>query len=73
MIWTLQQGSSPPATSEKIIYTHGPAVPALREALGDVATVVAAGEPIDLGVVLDDLGEHKVERLMVEYFVTAPG
>lgn len=51
---------------EKIVYTRDPAVPALREALGDVATVVAAGEPIDLGVVLDDLGERKVERLMVE-------
>ncbi|MGH3898406.1 MAG: RibD family protein [Pseudonocardiaceae bacterium] len=51
---------------EKIVYTRNPAVPALCEALGDVATVVAAGEPIDLGVVLDDLGGRKVERLMVE-------
>jgi 5-amino-6-(5-phosphoribosylamino)uracil reductase len=51
---------------EKIVYTRDPAVPALREALGDVATVMAAGEPIDLGVVLDDLGQRKVERLMVE-------
>ncbi|MGH3751977.1 MAG: RibD family protein [Pseudonocardiaceae bacterium] len=52
--------------NEKIVYTRDPAVPALREVLGDVATVVAAGEPVDLGVVLDDLGERKVERLMVE-------
>ncbi len=51
---------------EKIVYTRDSAVPTLREALGDVATVVAAGEPVDLGVVLDDLGERKVERLMVE-------
>ncbi|MGH3974611.1 MAG: RibD family protein [Pseudonocardiaceae bacterium] len=51
---------------EKIVYTRDSAVPALREALGDVATVVAAGEPIDLSVMLDDLGERKVERLMIE-------
>jgi 5-amino-6-(5-phosphoribosylamino)uracil reductase len=51
---------------EKIVYARDPAVPALREALGNVATVVAAGEPIDLGTVLDDLGDRKVHRLMVE-------
>ncbi len=51
---------------EKIIYTPDPEVTALREALGDVATVVGAGQPIDLGVVLDDLGERNVRRLMVE-------
>ncbi len=52
--------------SDKLVYTRDPEVPALREALGDVATVVAAGAPVDLGVVLDDLGRRKVERLMVE-------
>lgn len=52
--------------SDKLVYTRDSVVPALREVLGDVATVVAAGEPVDLGVVLDDLGERKVERLMVE-------
>jgi 5-amino-6-(5-phosphoribosylamino)uracil reductase len=52
--------------SEKLVYTRDPAVPAVRETLADVATVVAAGEPIDLGVVLDDLGTRKVERLLVE-------
>jgi 5-amino-6-(5-phosphoribosylamino)uracil reductase len=52
--------------SEKLVYTRDPAVAALREAFGGVATVVGAGEPIDLGVVLDDLAERKVERLMVE-------
>ncbi|MGH3889752.1 MAG: RibD family protein, partial [Pseudonocardiaceae bacterium] len=51
---------------EKIVYTRDLAVPALREALGDAATVVAAGEPVDAGAVLDDLGERKVGRLMVE-------
>ncbi|HEX4101009.1 MAG: dihydrofolate reductase family protein [Pseudonocardiaceae bacterium] len=51
---------------EKIVYAPDPGVPALREALGGVATVVAAGQPIDLGVVLDDLAERGVGRLMVE-------
>jgi 5-amino-6-(5-phosphoribosylamino)uracil reductase len=52
--------------SAKLVYTRDGAVPAVREALADVATVVAAGEPIDLGVVLDDLAARKVKRLMVE-------
>lgn len=52
--------------NQKIVYARSPAAPGLRQALGNTATVVAAGEPIDLGVVLDDLGERKVERLMVE-------
>ncbi len=52
--------------SEKLVYTPEPAVSRLRAVLADVATVVAAGDPVDLGVVLDDLGERKVERLMVE-------
>jgi 5-amino-6-(5-phosphoribosylamino)uracil reductase len=52
--------------SEKLVYARDPAVRACREALGDAATVVAAGDPIDLVAVLDDLGERKVERLMVE-------
>jgi 5-amino-6-(5-phosphoribosylamino)uracil reductase len=52
--------------SEKLVYARDPAARACREALGDAATVVAAGDPIDLVAVLDDLGERKVERLMVE-------
>jgi 5-amino-6-(5-phosphoribosylamino)uracil reductase len=51
---------------EKLVYTRDPAVPALREAVGSVATVVGAGTPIDLRVVLDDLAERKVQRLLVE-------
>jgi 5-amino-6-(5-phosphoribosylamino)uracil reductase len=51
---------------EKIVYTPDPEVTALREVLGDVATVVGAGPSIDLGVVLDDLGARNVRRLMVE-------
>lgn len=52
--------------SEKLVYARDPAVPGLREALGDVAAVVAAGDPIDLAAILDDLAKRKVQRLMVE-------
>ena len=52
--------------SKKLIYTRDPVAPAVREAFTDAATVVAAGEPLELGVVLDDLGARKVRRLMVE-------
>lgn len=52
--------------AEKIVYTCDPSALALREALGDVATVVAAGEPIDLRLVLGDLSEREVKRLMIE-------
>jgi 5-amino-6-(5-phosphoribosylamino)uracil reductase len=52
--------------SEKLVYTREGAVGALRDALGDAGTVVGAGDPVDLGVVLEDLAERKVERLMVE-------
>jgi len=51
---------------DKLVYTRDPAVAALHETFGGVATVVGAGEPIDLDAVLDDLAERKVERLMVE-------
>ena len=52
--------------SDKLVYTCDSVVGVLRKALGDAATVVAAGEPIDLGAMLDDLGQRKIKRLMVE-------
>jgi 5-amino-6-(5-phosphoribosylamino)uracil reductase len=52
--------------SQKLVYTRDPVVPALREALDNAGTVVGAGDPIDLAVVLDDLADRKVVRLMVE-------
>jgi 5-amino-6-(5-phosphoribosylamino)uracil reductase len=52
--------------SEKFVYARDPAVGACREALGDAATVVAAGDPIDLVAMLEDLGKRNVRRLMVE-------
>ncbi len=51
---------------ETLVYTPAPVVAAVRGRLGGVATVVAAGEPLDLDVVLADLGARKVGRLMVE-------
>jgi 5-amino-6-(5-phosphoribosylamino)uracil reductase len=52
--------------SDKLVYARDPAVLAARKAVGDMATVVAAGDPIDLVAVLADLAARKVERLMVE-------
>ena len=52
--------------SEKLVYTRDASVAALRDALGDAVTVVGAGDPIDIAVMLDDLAGRKVERLMVE-------
>lgn len=52
--------------TEKIVYAADPVAETLRTALADVATVVAAGQPLDLRSVLDDLAERSVERLMVE-------
>jgi 5-amino-6-(5-phosphoribosylamino)uracil reductase len=52
--------------SEKLVYTRDSVVSGLRAMLADVATVVAAGDPVDLDAMLDDLGHRKVERLMVE-------
>lgn len=52
--------------NEKLVYTRDSVVTALGMGLGDAGTVVGAGDPIDLGAVLDDLAERKVERLIVE-------
>jgi 5-amino-6-(5-phosphoribosylamino)uracil reductase len=52
--------------TEKLIYTPDATAPAVGDLLGAVAAVLPAGDPIDLGAVLDDLGDRKVGRLMVE-------
>jgi 5-amino-6-(5-phosphoribosylamino)uracil reductase len=51
---------------EKVVYSAAHAVGAARARLGEVATVVDAGDPIDLRQVLSDLHRRGVGRLMVE-------
>ncbi|MFC4534310.1 RibD family protein [Sphaerisporangium dianthi] len=51
---------------EKIVYAAGPGAKRVRETLSGVATVVDAGDPLDLPGVLADLSARGVRRLMVE-------
>ncbi|GAA3159205.1 RibD family protein [Nonomuraea roseoviolacea] len=51
---------------EKIVYCPDSATAKLREALGELAGVVSLGPTVDLGRMLDDLGERGIRRLMVE-------
>ncbi|MGH4021200.1 MAG: dihydrofolate reductase family protein [Pseudonocardiaceae bacterium] len=52
--------------TERLVYAPTPITGTLRGRLGAAATVVGAGEPLDLHAVLADLADRKVERLMVE-------
>lgn len=51
---------------DKLVYAPDPAVPKLRERLGDLAEVVGLGSGLDFAAMLDDLGTRGVGRLMVE-------
>jgi 5-amino-6-(5-phosphoribosylamino)uracil reductase len=51
---------------EKLVYAASSALDKTRERLASVATVVDAGEPLDLHKVLADLAARGVGRLMVE-------
>ncbi|GAA0543786.1 RibD family protein [Actinomadura livida] len=51
---------------EKIVYCSTSTVASCRERLGGVATVVDAGDPVDLNTMLVDLADRGVKRLMVE-------
>jgi 5-amino-6-(5-phosphoribosylamino)uracil reductase len=51
---------------DKLIYCATPAVAKVRAEMGGLATVVDGGNPVDLGAMLDDLGERGIRRLMVE-------
>jgi 5-amino-6-(5-phosphoribosylamino)uracil reductase len=51
---------------EKIVYCASPGAAEARDRLGPVATVVDAGERIEMGTLSTDLAERGVERLMVE-------
>lgn len=52
--------------AEKVVYCPTSAAAALRARVGALATVTAAGEPLDLEQVLGDLEDRNVGRLMVE-------
>jgi 5-amino-6-(5-phosphoribosylamino)uracil reductase len=50
----------------KVVYTATPGLGPARTAVGAVADVVDAGDPLDLRLLLADLRGRGVERLMVE-------
>jgi len=51
---------------EKLVYCPDVAVDKVRDSLGSHATVVGVRNPVDFGVMLDDLGRRGISRLMVE-------
>ncbi|MEU7639449.1 MULTISPECIES: dihydrofolate reductase family protein [unclassified Streptomyces] len=51
---------------DKIVYCPQPALPALKKELADVADVTTTGNPLDLGLILDDLAGRGIRTLMVE-------
>ena len=53
-------------TAEKLVYCASDVVACARERLGGVATVVDAGQPVDMGRLSADLHARGVRRLMVE-------
>jgi 5-amino-6-(5-phosphoribosylamino)uracil reductase len=52
--------------AERLVYCPAAVAPALRERLGASATVAAAGDPVALSAVLEDLAGRGVRRLLVE-------
>jgi 5-amino-6-(5-phosphoribosylamino)uracil reductase len=52
--------------TEKLVYCATPRLPDARSRLGNVATVVDAGHPVEMRTVSEDLGARGVRRLMVE-------
>ncbi|GIF22529.1 5-amino-6-(5-phosphoribosylamino)uracil reductase [Actinoplanes tereljensis] len=51
---------------EKLVYCASAAVGSARDRLGEVATIVDGGDPVDLAFVMTDLAARGVRRLMVE-------
>lgn len=51
---------------DKLVYCSSEAVDGTRDRLGDAATVVDAGKPVDFCHLLADLHDRGVRRLMVE-------
>src|SRR3954449_5374519 len=52
--------------TEKLVYCASRRVPDARSRLGPVATVVDAGQPVEMRTISEDLGARGVSRLMVE-------
>ena len=52
--------------TEKLVYCTSQRVLDARSRLGPVATVVDAGNPVEMRTISEDLGARGVERLMVE-------
>lgn len=52
--------------TDKLVYAGGGAVAGVRARLGPVATVLDAGEPLDVHAILADLAGRGIERLLVE-------
>jgi 5-amino-6-(5-phosphoribosylamino)uracil reductase len=52
--------------TQKLVYCASPRVPDARSRLGPVATVVDAGQPVEMRSISEDLGARGVQRLMVE-------
>jgi 5-amino-6-(5-phosphoribosylamino)uracil reductase len=52
--------------SEKLVYCASQSVPVAHRRLGEVATVIDGGQPVDLAHMVCDLHDRGVRRLMVE-------
>jgi riboflavin-specific deaminase-like protein len=52
--------------SEKLVYCASPRILHARSRLGNVATVVDGGQPVEMRRISEDLGAREVQRLMVE-------
>ena len=50
----------------RLVYCATPALPAARARLGDSAVLIDAGDPLSLDLMLKDLAERGVARLLVE-------
>ncbi|HWN62469.1 MAG TPA: dihydrofolate reductase family protein, partial [Streptosporangiaceae bacterium] len=53
-------------SAERLVYCATPALPRARARIGDRAVVIDAGDPLTLGLVLNNLAERSVARLLVE-------
>jgi 5-amino-6-(5-phosphoribosylamino)uracil reductase len=52
--------------TEKIVYSATSALDKARQSVGDVASVVDAGDPVEISLVVADLAARGIKKLMVE-------